>query len=238
MNAQRGHDRQPARRSYRYYDLVMVAFVAVLMISNVASSKILVLGPFTFDGGTILFPLSYIFGDVLTEVYGYSRSRRVIWAGFGAAALMAAVFAIVGALPPAPEWEHQGAYEAILGLTPRIVAASLIAYWAGSFANAWVMARMKVVTQGRWLWTRTIASTLVGQGLDTLLFVVIAFAGALPSGLLFAVIASNYVFKVGVEALATPVTYRVVNGLKGAENEDYYDDGTDFNPFRLRTESE
>lgn len=237
MNAQQNHNERPARRAYHYFDLVMVAFVAVLMISNVASTKILVLGPFVFDGGTILFPLSYIFGDVLTEVYGYSRSRRVIWAGFGAAALMAAMFAIVGALPPAPEWEHQEAYEAILGLTPRIVVASLVAYWAGSFSNAWVMARLKLITQGRWLWTRTIASTLVGQGIDTLLFVVIAFAGALPPGLLAAVIASNYVFKVGVEALATPVTYRVVNGLKGAENEDYFDYGTDFNPFRLRTES-
>jgi queuosine precursor transporter len=232
------HPSRVAQRAYRYYDLVMVAFVAVLMISNVASTKILVLGPFIFDGGTILFPLSYIFGDVLTEVYGYSRSRRVIWAGFGATALMAAVFALVGALPPAPDWENQGAYEAILGLTPRIVAASLIAYWVGSFSNAWVMARLKLVTQGRWLWTRTVASTLVGEGLDTLLFVVIAFAGTLPFGLLVAVTASNYVFKVGVEALATPVTYRVVNGLKGAEHEDYYDEGTDFNPFRLRVESE
>ncbi|HHX44584.1 MAG TPA: queuosine precursor transporter [Chloroflexi bacterium] len=216
----------------------MVAFVAVLMISNVASTKILTLGPLTFDGGTILFPLSYIFGDVLTEVYGYARSRRVIWAGFGAAALMAAVFALVGALPPAPGWENQEAYEAILGLTPRIVVASLVAYWAGSFANAWIMARLKVVTQGRWLWVRTIASTLVGEGLDTFLFVVLAFAGTFAPALLVAVIVSNYVFKVGIEAVATPVTYWVVNGLKRAENEDYYDYGTDFNPFRLRTESE
>lgn len=235
MNAQ---PRRAEGHAYRYYDLVMVAFVAVLMISNVASTKILVLGPFTFDGGTILFPLSYIFGDVLTEVYGYSRSRRVIWAGFAATALMAAVFALVGALPPAPDWEHQEAYEAILGLTPRIVAASLIAYWAGSFSNAWVIARLKIVTQGRWLWTRTIASTLAGQGVDTFLFVLIAFAGVLPSGLLIAVIASNYVFKVGVEVLATPVTYRIVNGLKRAEHEDYYDYDTNFNPFRLRPESE
>ena len=225
-------------RFYRHFDLVMVAFVAVLMISNVASTKIVVLGPFTFDGGTLLFPLSYIFGDVLVEVYGYARSRRVIWAGFGATALMAAVLAMVGALPPAPDWQLQGAYEAILGLTPRIVAASLVAYWVGSFANAWVMARLKLVTGGRWLWARTIASTLVGEGLDTLLFVLIAFAGLLSPGLLVAVIVSNYVFKVGVETLATPVTYWVVNGLKRAESEDYYDVGTDFNPFRLRVEGE
>jgi len=223
----------PAQRAYRYFDLVMVAFVAVLMISNVASSKILVLGPFTFDGGTILFPLSYIFGDVLTEVYGYQRSRRVIWAGFAATALMAGVFALVGILPPAPDWPHQQAYQSILGMTPRIVLASLIAYFAGEFSNSWVLAKMKLLTKGRWLWTRTIGSTLVGQGIDTLLFVVIAFYGILPTSLLVAVITSNYVFKVGLEALVTPITYRVVNGLKRAEQEDYYDYGTDFNPFRV-----
>jgi hypothetical protein len=223
-----------AQRVYRYYDLVMVAFVAVLMISNVASSKIVVLGPFTFDGGTLLFPLSYIFGDILTEVYGYARSRRVIWAGFAAAALMALVFAAVGALPPAPGWEQQPAFEAILGLTPRIVIASLVAYWVGSFSNAWVMARLKLATQGRWLWLRTIGSTLVGEGIDTLLFVLIAFWGVLPGSLLWAVVISNYVFKCGLEAAFTPITYRVVNGLKRAEREDYYDHHTDFNPFRAR----
>jgi hypothetical protein len=212
----------------------MVAFVAVLMISNVASSKIVVLGPFTFDGGTLLFPLSYIFGDILTEVYGYARSRRVIWAGFAAAALMALVFAAVGALPPAPGWEQQPAFEAILGLTPRIVIASLVAYWVGSFSNAWVMARLKLATQGRWLWLRTIGSTLVGEGIDTLLFVLIAFWGVLPGSLLWAVVISNYVFKCGLEAAFTPITYRVVNGLKRAEREDYYDHHTDFNPFRAR----
>jgi queuosine precursor transporter len=211
----------------------MVAFVAVLMISNVASSKILVLGPFTFDGGTILFPLSYIFGDMLTEVYGYARARRVIWAGFAAAGLMAAVFALVGALPADPSWGQQDAYDAILGLTPRIVVASLIAYWLGSFSNSWVMARMKVLTQGRLLWSRTIASTIVGQALDTVLFILIAFYGVLPSGLLVPIIVSNYVFKVGLEALLTPATYRVVNGLKRLEHEDYFDHETDFSPFRV-----
>ncbi len=221
-------------RPHRYYDLVMASFVAVLMISNVASSKILKFGPFTFDGGTLLFPVSYIFNDVLTEVYGYARARRVIWAGFGAALLMALVFALVGALPPAEGWEHQEAYQAILGITPRIVAGSLIAYWAGSFSNAWVMARMKVLTKGRWLWSRTIASTLLGEGVDTLLFCLIAFYGALPLGLLGKVILSNYIFKCALEAVMTPVTYRVVNGLKRAEGEDYYDLGTDFNPFLLR----
>ncbi|MFH1086762.1 MAG: queuosine precursor transporter, partial [Chloroflexota bacterium] len=149
------------RRAWRYFDLVMAAFVAVLLISNVASAKIVRLGPFSFDGGTLLFPLSYIFGDILTEVYGYARARRVIWAGFAAAAVMAAVFALVGALPPAAGWDRQSAYQAILGVTPRIVAGSLVAYWAGSFSNAWVLARLKLLTRGRWLWSRTIASTLV-----------------------------------------------------------------------------
>jgi len=218
-------------RMYRYYDLIMATFVAVLLISNVASSKILVLGPFTFDGGTILFPVSYIFGDILTEVYGYARGRRVIHVGFAASFFMALVFALVGALPAAEGWDHQAAFEAILGITPRIVTASLIAYFFGSFSNSWVMARMKIMTKGRWLWTRTIASTLVGQGVDTALFVVIAFAGLLPGDLLRAVIVSNYLFKCGLEAVMTPVTYRVVNSLKRIENEDYYDYHTDFSPF-------
>jgi hypothetical protein len=225
------HSRE--RRAYLYFDLIMVTFVAVLMISNIASSKIVNLWIFTFDGGTLLFPVSYIFGDVLTEVYGYARSRRVIWAGFASAVLMALMLAAVGALPPAEGWGHQEAYEAILGVTPRIVLGSLIAYWIGSFSNSWVMAKMKVLTRGRWLWTRTIASTLVGEGVDTLLFVLIAFYGILPQATLTAVIISNYVFKCGLEILLTPLTYRVVNGLKRAEQEDYYDYDTDFNPLKL-----
>jgi len=211
----------------------MALFVAVLLISNVASSKIMDLGPFTFDGGTILFPLSYIFGDILTEVYGYRRSRRVIWTGFFCAGLMALVFYLVGELPPAAGWEGQAAYETILGVTPRIVLGSLIAYFAGEFSNSYTLAKMKLLTRGRWLWTRTIGSTLVGEGVDTLLFVMIAFAGLLPPSLLISVIISNYVFKCGTEILATPITYQVVAFLKQAEQEDYYDYGTDFNPFRL-----
>lgn len=223
------------RRAYRYFDLIMALFVAVLLISNVASSKILDLGPFTFDGGTILFPVSYIFGDILTEVYGYRRSRRVIWTGFGCSALAALTFMIVGALPPASGWEHQEAFMAILGQTPRIVIASLVAYFAGEFSNSYVLAKMKILTRGRWLWTRTIGSTLVGEGVDTLLFVTIAFAGALPASLLFSVILSNYIFKCGVEVLATPLTYQIVRWLKRAEQEDYFDYGTDFNPFKFGT---
>lgn len=221
------------RKSYRYFDLIMALFVAVLLISNVASAKILRLGPFTFDGGTILFPVSYIFGDVLTEVYGYRQSRRVIWAGFGCALLMSLTFALVGALPPAEGWTGQEAYTAILGQTPRIVAASLLAYFAGEFSNSYVLARMKVATGGRWLWSRTIGSTLVGEGVDSLIFVLVAFGGSLPAPLLWAVIVSNYVFKCGFEALATPLTYRVVRLLKAGEGQDFYDYDTDFNPFVL-----
>lgn len=221
------------RPAYRAFDLIMALFVAVLLISNVASSKILRLGPLTFDGGTLLFPLSYIFGDVLTEVYGYARSRRVIWVGFFSAALLAITLTVVGWLPPADDWDGQSAYRAILGQTPRIVLGSLIAYFAGEFANSYTLARLKLHTRGRYLWLRTIGSTLVGQAVDTALFVVIAFAGVLSPTLLAAVIASNYIFKVGVEALATPLTYRVVNRLKRLENEDHFDWNTDFNPFTL-----
>jgi uncharacterized integral membrane protein (TIGR00697 family) len=224
---------QTEGRSYRYFDLIMALFAAVLLISNVASSKILELGPFTFDGGTILFPISYIFGDILTEVYGYRRSRRVIWTGFFCAGLMAGIFALVGALPPAQGWVNQKAYEAILGTTPRIVLGSLIAYFAGEFSNSYTLARMKVLTRGRWLWTRTIGSTLVGEGVDTMLFVTIAFAGTLPWPLFWSIIVSNYVFKCGLEAAMTPVTYQVTNFLKRAEVEDVYDVDTDFNPFKI-----
>jgi uncharacterized integral membrane protein (TIGR00697 family) len=216
---------------WRYFDLIMALFVAVLLISNTASSKILNLGPFTFDGGTILFPISYIFGDILTEVYGYRRSRRVIWTGFFCAALMAIVYAVVGALPPAQGWNGQEAYVIILGTTPRIVIGSLVAYWAGEFSNSFTLAKMKLLTQGRWLWTRTIGSTIVGEAVDTTLFVLIAFAGLLPWSLLTGVLLSNYVFKVSVEALATPITYKVVGYLKKVEQEDYYDRDTNFNPF-------
>jgi uncharacterized integral membrane protein (TIGR00697 family) len=224
---------QGRQQSYRYFDLIMALFVAVLLISNVASSKIVDLGPFTFDGGTLLFPISYIFGDILTEVYGYRRSRRVIWAGFACAGLMAGVFALVGALPPAEGWEHQEAYEAILGTTPRIVLGSLIAYFAGEFSNSYTLAKMKIWTQGRWLWTRTIGSTLVGEGVDTVLFVTIAFAGTMPWSLFGSIVVSNYVFKVGLEAVMTPVTYQITSFLKRTENEDVYDVDTDFNPFKL-----
>ncbi|MCW5853515.1 MAG: queuosine precursor transporter [Anaerolineae bacterium] len=226
-----------ADRTYRYIDLVMAAFVAVLLISNIASTKIVALGPLSFDGGTLLFPLAYIFGDVLTEVYGYRRSRRVIWTGFFWLVVTALVLAIVDWLPSAGDWSGQEAFHAILGQTPRIVAASLLAYFAGEFSNSFVLAKMKLATQGRWLWTRTIGSTLVGEGVDTVVFVLVAFLGVLPTELVWAVLISNYIFKVGVEVVFTPVTYAVVAFLKRAEHEDYYDRDTNFNPFALSSDA-
>ncbi len=233
MNDQIQQKEHLNNRSYLWIDLVTAAFVAVLLISNIASTKILQLGPFSFDGGTILFPLAYIFGDVLTEVYGYRRSRRVIWIGFFWILAAAGIFALVDKLPAAPGWTLQESYHAILGQTPRIVLASLVAYFAGEFSNSIVLARLKVLTSGKWLWLRTISSTLVGEAIDTILFLLIAFWGVLPPELLLAVFISNYVFKVGVETLFTPITYRIVNWLKKAESEDFFDKGTNFNPFRL-----
>ncbi len=220
-------------RSYRHLDTITAIFVAVLLISNIASTKIVAFGPFSFDGGTLLFPLAYIFGDVLTEVYGYARSRRVIWLGFLAAALLAGVLSIVNALPAASDWTGQAAFETILGQTPRIVAASLLAYFAGEFTNSFVLAKLKIFTSGKYLWIRTIGSTLIGEGLDTAIFCLVAFAGVFSNELLLVVIISNYIFKVGVEVLATPLTYAVVAWLKRAENEDYYDRKTNFNPFKI-----
>ncbi|MBE9077378.1 queuosine precursor transporter [Romeria aff. gracilis LEGE 07310] len=220
-------------RAFKHLDAITVLFVTVLLISNVASTKIVDFGFFTFDGGTLLFPLSYIFGDILTEVYGYGRSRRVIWMGFAAALLMSATFMLVGALPAASDWPNQEAYEKILGLTPRIVLASLIAYFAGEFSNSLILAKLKIATRGRWLWLRTISSTLVGQVLDTALFILIAFWGIFPAELIAVLVISNYLFKCGVEILFTPFTYWLTGWLKQQEQEDYYDTQTDFNPFHL-----
>ena len=220
-------------KPFKHLDTITALFVAVLLISNVASTKIVDLGVFTFDGGTILFPLSYIFGDILTEVYGYSRSRKVIWLGFISALLMSVSFMVVGFLPPAKDWPYQNAYNQILGLTPRIVTASLLAYFAGEFSNSFTLAKLKIFTQGRWLWVRTISSTLLGQIVDTALFILIAFTNVVPNELLLTLIISNYLFKCGVEILFTPVTYWLTGWLKQQEKEDYYDTNTNFNPFRF-----
>jgi len=221
-------------RNFKYLSLITAIFVTVLLVSNVASSKILLLGPFTFDGGTILFPVSYIFGDILTEVYGYAKARRVIWTGFSMIIIAALVFYVVGKLPAAADWGGQEAYDQILGVVPRIVLGSVLAFLAGEFSNSYILAKMKVKMKGRHLWMRTIGSTLVGEALDTGIFVLVAFWGVLPNSLLWAIIISNYIFKVGIEAIFTPVTYAITGFLKRKEKEDYYDRKTDFNPFKLK----
>ena len=213
---------------------IVALFVSFLLISNIASTKILTLGIFTFDGGTLLFPLTYIFGDILTEVYGFKRAKKAIWIGFFCALLMTIVFAIVQFLPAAQGWDNQTAFELILGMTPRIVAASLIAYLAGSFTNSIILAKMKLITKGKHLWTRTIGSTIVGEGIDTILFCTIAFFGIFPIELLIAVIVSNYFFKIGIEIIFTPLTYKIINFLKRKEQMDYFDNKTNFNPFQLK----
>ena len=218
---------------HRYFAIVGSAFVATLLISNIAAQKLILLGPFVFAGGILLFPVTYVFGDVLTEVYGYARTRQVIWVGFGANVLMAAFLALVVALPPAPGWELQEAFASALGLVPRVVAASILGYWAGEFANSFVLAKLKVATDGAHLWMRTIGSTVVGQGVDTVIFTVVAFGGLLPAAVLFTTIWSGYLFKVLYEVAATPLTYLVVNRLKAVEEIDVYDRATSFTPFSL-----
>jgi queuosine precursor transporter len=222
------------RRTYKYFDLVMAAFVTVLLCSSlIGVSKVTQIGGFSVGAAVFFFPISYIFGDVLTEVYGYARSRRVIWAGFAALIFASVMCWAVLAIPPAPAWPHQAAYETVYGSTWRIVAASLTAFWAGDFLNCYVLAKLKLKTEGRFLWVRTIGSTIVGQGVDSLIFYPLAFWGGWTPDLVFKVMVSNFFIKVGVEAAMTPVTYLVVNFLKRAEHEDYFDRGTDFNPFAL-----
>jgi len=198
-------------------------------------SKACRVGGVTFGAGTLFFPISYLFGDVLTEVYGYARSRRVVWAGFGAMAFASFMSWAVVALPPAPEWTHQAALETMFGSTPRIVFASLIAYFFGEFVNSFTLAKMKIMTGGRHLWMRTIGSTLVGELADSAIFYPLAFWGLWPVSLVIQVMISNYLIKVLWEAAMTPVTYRIVNFLKKAENEDYFDRDTDFTPFSIQT---
>jgi uncharacterized integral membrane protein (TIGR00697 family) len=226
----------PARRSYRYYDLVMAAFVTVLLCANViGAAKVAKVGDFVFGAGVLFFPISYVFGDVLTEVYGYARARKVVWAGFGALAFASFMSWAILAFPPAPGWPHQEEYQTVFGATPRIVLASLIAYFSGEFCNSFVLAKMKLWTKGRLLWFRTIGSTVVGEAVDSAIFYPIAFLGVWETDLVWQVMLSNYALKVAWEAMMTPFTYRIVNFLKRAEREDYFDRDTDFTPFSLQT---
>lgn len=233
-------------RPYRYLDLIMAVFVTVLVVSNIASSAKIVDWGFSifgvrmaFDAGTLLFPVSYIFGDILTEVYGYKNSRRVIWAGFACLTLSAVIFWIVSLLPGEAQWQQyagNAAYLAILGgmSSGGIVLASLAGYWSGEFTNSFVLAKMKIMTRGRWLWTRTIGSTIAGELVDTLVFIIIAsLFHIFPWTLFLTLVFTNYLFKVGIEALMTPVTYAAVSRLKKTESEDYYDLETNFNPFHV-----
>jgi uncharacterized integral membrane protein (TIGR00697 family) len=220
----------------------MAAFVTILICSNligpakIAQVDVPLLGALTFGAGVLFFPISYVFGDILTEVYGYARARRVIWAGFGGLAFASLMAAVVVALPPAPFWHNQPAYEIAFGATWRIALASMLAYFCGEFANSFVLAKMKIMTQGRWLWSRTIGSTLVGEAVDSALFYPLAFynSGIIPNEKLPAVMLAQFVGKVAVEVVFTPVTYKIVNALKRAEHEDYYDRRTNFNPFVLK----
>ena len=221
-----------ARRHFRYFDYVMAAFVAILLLSNlIGAAKLATVGGVTFGAGILLFPLSYVIGDVLTEVYGYANARRCVWMGFGALIFMAFMSYVVVAMPPAEGWDGQAAYESVFGSTWRIVAASVLAFWAGEFVNSFVLAKMKIITQGKHLWARTIGSTVFGQGVDSLIFYPVAFLGIWTPQQVLTVMVTNWLLKVLWEALLTPVTYAVVGWFKHREGVDVYDTGTDFSPF-------
>lgn len=216
---------------YKYLDALTTAFVVILLVSNLVAQKVCVIGSFVVSGAILLFPITYIFGDVFTEVYGFAASRRAIWLGFFGTALLYLIGAITIALPPAPGWHNQQAFATVFGFIPRILAASLIAFWAGEFANAYTMARLKLLTNGSMLCTRTIGSTIVGQAIDTTIVVLLTFAGTVPAATLGDMILTSYLLKVGYEVLATPLTYLVINWLKRAENSDVFDRHENFNPF-------
>jgi uncharacterized integral membrane protein (TIGR00697 family) len=229
-----------AGRPFRYFDLVMAAFVTILLLSNVigagkvATVDLPGIGAWPFGAGILFFPLAYVIGDVLTEVYGFARARRCIWAGFAALLFMAFMAQVVVALPPAAGWDGQAAYEKVFGQVPRIALASIVAFWAGEFVNSVVLAKMKLWTKGRHLWSRTIGSTVVGQGVDSLIFYPLAFWGVWDGNTLLVVLLTQWALKVAWEALLTPVTYAVVGWLKRREGVDVFDVGTDFTPFQLR----
>jgi len=228
--------------SYRYYDLVMAAFVTILICSDligpakIAQLDLPLVGTLTFGAGVLFFPISYVFGDVLTEVYGYARARRVIWAGMGGLVFASFMATVVVKLPPAPFWENQPAYDIAFGSTWRIIAASIFAYFCGEFVNSLVLAKMKILTEGKWLWTRTVGSTIASEAVDSALFYPLAFygAGMIPDDRLPQIMLAQFLGKVGVEVVFTPVTYWIVGFLKRAEGVDYYDRETNFTPFSIK----
>jgi queuosine precursor transporter len=222
------------REKYSLSFVVVVAlFITALITANITAVKLIGVFGLVLPAAVVVFPISYICGDVLTEVYGYRMARRMIWLGFLCNLLAVAAIYLGGILPAAPFWQDQGAYEAILGYTPRILVASFLAYLVGEFANSYVLARMKVATDGRWLWSRTVGSTLVGQGLDSLVFILLAFAGTIPLGAMISAVVAQWLVKSAYEALATPLTYAVVNRLKRTEGIDVYDRDTNFNPLPI-----
>src|SRR5579864_7697815 len=229
---QRLSHKHPSLRNFRHYDILVHIFVVVLLISNLVGSKICAVGPFRISGAQLLFPITYIFGDVFTEVYGYAGSRRAIWIGFGASALMAVMGMVIVALPPHTDWHNQEAFAVVFGFVPRVVASSLIAYWAGEFANSFVMSKMKLLTSGKYLWTRTVGSTVAGQAVDTVIVMVLLFVGREPAWTIVNLILSGYIAKVVYEVLATPMTYAIVNFLKRSEGADVFDRGVSFTPFK------
>ncbi|HEY4011572.1 MAG TPA: queuosine precursor transporter [Acidobacteriaceae bacterium] len=220
-------------RQFRYLDVLTTAFVVILLVSNLIAQKIVRIGPLSTSGAVVLFPLTYIFGDIFTEVYGYTASRRAIWLGFFGTALMYGVGALVIAMPADPAFHNQQAFVTVFGILPRLLVASLLAFWAGEFANSYTMARLKLITRGRWLWTRTVGSTVVGQAVDTTLVITLTFVGTYPAATLVKIIVTSYLLKVAYEVLATPLTYLVVNLLKRAEHSDAFDAHTNFNPFHF-----
>ncbi|HBK54243.1 queuosine precursor transporter [Syntrophomonas wolfei] len=213
--------------------IIACLFVTSLLLSNIIAGKLITIGSMILPGAVILFPLAYIFGDILTEVYGYGRARMVIWTGFACNILMVGVFFLVMAIPSPGFFEAEEAFATVLGMTPRIVSASLLAYLLGEFSNAAILSRMKILTRGKWLWTRTIGSTLIGEGLDTIVFITVCFLGVVPNAVLLQMVLYQYLFKVAFEILATPLTYAVVGWLKRREGIDTYDHAVSYNPFQL-----
>lgn len=220
-------------KSLKYYDIILATFAAVLLVSNISAVKLISFGPIIIDGGAVLFPLAYLLGDILTEVYGYSYSRRAIWLAFSILFMSIVVFTIVRFLPAASEYTDQSAFESILGFFPRIVLASLLAFLIGSFVNSYILAKIKIKTNGRYLWLRLISSTLIGQLLDTVVFALVAFGGILIFKDMVIFILVGWIFKTVVEIVLLPVTYRLIRYIKKAENIDNYDTKTNFNPFRF-----